>query len=156
MPGKIFINETADKQKVELTTGADGISGGYYDAAGVWHDLGGSAPSSKIYKLKNRTASGASGSFAFPALLVVSDSTRSQLPDGSFIGAVVANTANGGAQANGVKYPNAVLSGSGILQTDGTPYEGLSSARFTSIPSSIELTETEQEYFDSVFEEVTE
>lgn len=41
MPGKIFINETADKQKVELTTGADGVTGGYYDPEGVWHDFGG-------------------------------------------------------------------------------------------------------------------
>lgn len=41
MPGKIFINETADKQKVELTTGDDGITGGYYDAAGEWHEFGG-------------------------------------------------------------------------------------------------------------------
>ncbi len=41
MPGKIFINETADKQKVELTTGADGVTGGYYDASGEWHEFGG-------------------------------------------------------------------------------------------------------------------
>lgn len=41
MPGKIFINETADKQKVELTTGSLGVTGGYYDPEGVWHDFGG-------------------------------------------------------------------------------------------------------------------
>lgn len=41
MPGKIFINETADKQKVELTTGADGVTGGYYDHDGVWHEFEG-------------------------------------------------------------------------------------------------------------------
>lgn len=51
MPGKIFINETADKQKIELTTGADGVTGGYYDPEGVWHDFGGGGGGSNIQPL---------------------------------------------------------------------------------------------------------
>lgn len=55
MPGKITINETADKQKVELTTGADGVTGGYYDAAGEWHDFGGG--SADVIKVFDQTVS---------------------------------------------------------------------------------------------------
>lgn len=40
--GTIVINQTDCKQNVVLTSSLDGISGGYYDAAGVWHELGGS------------------------------------------------------------------------------------------------------------------
>ena len=57
MPGKIFINETADKQKVELTTGADGVTGGYYDAAGEWHDFGGGSSNARTFFINTITNS---------------------------------------------------------------------------------------------------
>lgn len=37
--GTIVINQTDCKQNVVLQSSLDGISGGYYDASGVWHDL---------------------------------------------------------------------------------------------------------------------
>lgn len=57
MPGKIFINETADKQKVELTTGADGVTGGYYDPDGVWHDFGGGSSNARTFFINTITNS---------------------------------------------------------------------------------------------------
>lgn len=38
--GTIVINQTDCKQNVVLTSSLDGISGGYYDAEGVWHEMG--------------------------------------------------------------------------------------------------------------------
>ena len=38
--GTIVINQTDCKQNVVLESSLDGIIGGYYDASGVWHDLG--------------------------------------------------------------------------------------------------------------------
>lgn len=39
--GTIVINQTDCKQNVVLQSSLDGITGGYYDAAGVWHEIGG-------------------------------------------------------------------------------------------------------------------
>lgn len=38
--GTIVINQTDCKQNVVLQSSLDGITGGYYDAAGVWHEIG--------------------------------------------------------------------------------------------------------------------
>lgn len=39
--GTIVINQTDCKQNVVLQSSVDGITGGYYDAAGLWHEIGG-------------------------------------------------------------------------------------------------------------------
>lgn len=47
--GTIVINQTDCKQNVVLQSSADGITGGYYDAEGVWHEIGGQEPSGPKY-----------------------------------------------------------------------------------------------------------
>ncbi len=55
--GRTVINETENKQTVILNDSADNISGGYFDADMVWHelseDLGMAGLIGKRYKLKN-------------------------------------------------------------------------------------------------------
>lgn len=41
MSANVLINETAYGQVVKLVTSPVGVTGGYYDPDGVWHDFGG-------------------------------------------------------------------------------------------------------------------
>lgn len=38
--GKVIINETDHKQKIVLVTSEVGVTGGFYDPEGEWHDFG--------------------------------------------------------------------------------------------------------------------
>lgn len=56
--GTIIINQTDCKQNVVLQSSVDGITGGYYDAAGVWHEIG---AGSEITEIKVNIGKGRSG-----------------------------------------------------------------------------------------------
>lgn len=64
--GTIVINQTDCKQNVVLQSSLDGITGGYYDAAGVWHEFGGGA----VEEIKVYVGKGFSGND------IVDDATR--------------------------------------------------------------------------------
>lgn len=51
--GTIVINQTDCKQNIVLHSSLDGVSGGYYDQAGIWHEFGGLE--FKRYKIKKNT-----------------------------------------------------------------------------------------------------
>ena len=57
--GTIVINQTDSKQNVVLESSLDGIAGGYYDAAGVWHEIGAGMeiPEIKVYLGKGISSS---------------------------------------------------------------------------------------------------
>ena len=65
--GTIIINQTDCKQNVVLQSSVDGITGGYYDASGVWHEIG---AGTEIPEIKVHVGKGTSGSS------IVDNSTR--------------------------------------------------------------------------------
>ena len=61
MMGTIVINQTDCKQNVVLQSSQDGISGGYYDAAGVWHEIGAGTEIPEITPVIGKTLSATTG-----------------------------------------------------------------------------------------------
>ena len=65
--GTIIINQTDCKQNVVLQSSLDGITGGYYDAAGVWHELGAFEFEPKDMQIGTISDAATSNYFATPA-----------------------------------------------------------------------------------------
>ena len=152
--GTIVINQTDSKQNVVLESSLDGVTGGYYDAAGVWHDLGGYTPENQVYigkKFKAKTDREIiETTFNIPAVATLEGGPA------AIEGYMAAYLILKGTNKNVSMYcvdSNGGLHDTGIVNNSGSYNSGYSNLVLTLLAG---IPEWAKEKFDIGFEEVEE